>query len=102
MIKVSIFYYYLTCHGNEWACSKEKKILFYFLIKIKIKSGKSMFSNCIQHLGHKKNQQQQQTKKNQGKNKQIKNGNNSTHHEPLSEEWIGLLTTTKKIFSVFI
>ena len=30
-----------------------------------------------------------QTKKNQGKNNQIKNGNNSTYHEPLSEEWIG-------------
>ena len=29
-----------------------------------------------------------QTKKNQGKNKQIKSGNNSTYHEPLSEEWI--------------
>ena len=47
-----------------------------------------MFSNCIERLGHKK-KQQQQTKKNQGKNKQIKNWNNSTHHEPLSEEWIG-------------
>ena len=30
-----------------------------------------------------------QTKMNQGKNKQIKNGNNSTYHEPLSKEWIG-------------
>ena len=30
-----------------------------------------------------------QTKKNEGKNKQIKNGNNSSSHEPLSEEWIG-------------
>ena len=48
-----------------------------------------MFSNCIERLGHKKKQQQQQTKKNQGKNKQIKNWNNSTYHEPLSEEWIG-------------
>ena len=27
-----------------------------------------------------------QTKKNEGKNKQIKTGNNSTYHEPLSEE----------------
>ena len=62
MLKVSIFYYYLTCHGNEWACSKEKKILFYFLIKIKIKSNKSMFSNCIERLGHKKTQQQQTNK----------------------------------------
>ena len=31
-----------------------------------------------------------ETKKNQGKNnKQIKNGNNSAYHESLSEEWIG-------------
>ena len=52
-----------------------------------------MFSNCIERLVHKKTQQRQQTnkqtKKNQRKNKKIKNGNNSTHHEPLSEEWIG-------------
>ena len=25
---VSIFYYYLICHGNEWAFSKEEKKLF--------------------------------------------------------------------------
>ena len=51
-----------------------------------------MFSNCIKRLSHKKKQPPTtttQTKKNQGKNKQIKNGNNSTYHEPLSEEWIG-------------
>ena len=50
-----------------------------------------MFPNCIDRLGHQKEKQNnnKQTKKNQGKNKQIKNGNNSTHHEPLSEEWIG-------------
>ena len=48
-----------------------------------------MFPNCIERLGHQKRETKQQTKKNQGKNKQIKNGNNSTHHEPLSEEWIG-------------
>ena len=30
-----------------------------------------------------------QTKKNQGKNKQIDNENNSIYHETLSEEWIG-------------
>ena len=55
-----------------------------------------MFSNRIKRLGHQKTNKQttnnnnnKQTKKNQGKNKQIKNGNNSTHHEPLSEEWIG-------------
>ena len=51
-----------------------------------------MLSNCIERLGHKKNPKQnndKQTKKNQGKNKQTKTGKNSTHHEPLSEEWIG-------------
>ena len=53
-----------------------------------------MFPNCIDSLGHQKRQTKQQqtntqTKKNQGKNKQIKNGNNSTFHEPLYEEWIG-------------
>ena len=49
-----------------------------------------MFSNCIERLGHKKNNNNnKQTEKNQGKNKQIKNGNNSTHHELLSEEWVG-------------
>ena len=37
----------------------------------------------------KEKQNNKQTKKSQGKNKQIKNGNNSTYHEPLSEEWIG-------------
>ena len=48
-----------------------------------------MFSNSIERLGHKKTknktktkQKNKQTKKNLGKNKQIKNGNNSTHHEP--------------------
>ena len=51
-----------------------------------------MFSNCKGRLGHKNNinnNNNKQTKKDQGKNKQIKNGNNSTHHELLSEEWIG-------------
>ena len=49
-----------------------------------------MFSNCIDCLGHQKREtNNKQTKKNQGKNKQIKNGNNSTYNEPLSEEWIG-------------
>ena len=45
-----------------------------------------MFPNCIDRLGRQKREtKQQQTKKNQGKNKQISNGNNSTYHEPLSE-----------------
>ena len=48
-----------------------------------------MFLNCIEGLGHQKRETNQQEKKKQGKNKQIKNANNSTHHEPLSEEWIG-------------
>ena len=47
-----------------------------------------MFPNCIDRLGHQKRETKQQIKKNQGKNKQIKNGNNSTYDEPLSEEWI--------------
>ena len=49
-----------------------------------------MFPICIERLGHQKREtEQEQTKKNQGKKKQIKNGNNSTYHEPLSKEWIG-------------
>ena len=45
-----------------------------------------MFLNCIDNLGRQKREtkQQQQTNKSQGKIKQIKNGNNSTYHEPLS------------------
>ena len=48
-----------------------------------------MFPNCIDRFGRKKEKQRfnKQTKKNQrGK---MKNGNNNTYHEPLSEEWIG-------------
>ena len=51
-----------------------------------------MLHNCIDRLGRQKREKQnnnKKTKKNQGKNKQIKNGNNCTYHEPLSEEWIG-------------
>ena len=50
-----------------------------------------MFLNCIDRLGHQKREtkQQQTNKEKPRKNKQIKNGNNSTYHEPLSEEWIG-------------
>ena len=61
-----------------------------------------MFSNRIERLGHKKitHHQQQQTKKNQGKNKQTKNGNNSTHHEPLSEEWMGILNSPPDKFLI--
>ena len=36
-----------------------------------------------------KQNNQKQTKNNQGKNIQIKNGNNSNYHEPLSKGWIG-------------
>ena len=90
-LKVSIFYYYLTYHGNEWACSKEKKRVFYFLTKIKIKAANQCFLIAenvlvIKKLNYNNNKQ---TKKNQEKNKQIKNGNNSTHHKPLFQEWIG-------------
>ena len=44
-----------------------------------------MFPNCIGRLDRQKEEQNnnKQTKKNQGKNKEIKNGNNSTYHEPL-------------------
>ena len=47
-----------------------------------------MFSNWIDRLGHQKREKynKKQTKKNQGKNKHTKNGNNSTYHEPLSEK----------------
>ena len=53
-----------------------------------------MVSNCIERLGHKKKKtttttNNKQKEQNQEKNKQIKNGNNSTHYKPLSEEWIG-------------
>ena len=50
-----------------------------------------MFPNCIDRFGCQKRETkvQQTNRKNQGKNKQIKNGNNGTYHEPLSEEWIG-------------
>ena len=50
-----------------------------------------MFPNCIDHLGRRKTEtkQQQAIKGNQGKYKQIKNGNNSIYHDSLSEEWIG-------------
>ena len=50
-----------------------------------------MFPKCIDRLVLQKREtkQQQKIKKNQGRNKQTKKGNNSTYHEPLSEEWIG-------------
>ena len=50
-----------------------------------------MFPKCIERLGHQKREtkQQQTNKQKLRKNKQIKNGNNSTRHEPQSEEWIG-------------
>ena len=74
----------------------EKKIAFYFLIKIKIKAANQCFLIAQKLLVIKKkkekkpnNNNNKQTKENQGKNKQIKNGNNSSYHEPLSEEWIG-------------
>ena len=74
---------------------REKKIAFYFLIKIKIKAANQCFLIAQRVLVIKKNvkksnnNNKKKTKENQGKNKQIKNGNNSTQHEPLSEEWIG-------------
>ena len=35
IIIIASIFYYLACHENEWACSKEKKNVFYFLIKIR-------------------------------------------------------------------
>ena len=79
---------------------REKKIVFYFLIKTQIKTENQCFLLAYNVLvikkGKKNNKTKQnnnkQAKKNQAKNKQIKNGNNSTHHEPLSEEWIGRIS----------
>ena len=51
-----------------------------------------MFPKCIDCLGREKREPKQQQKKNKEKpkkKKQIKNGNNSTYHETLSEERIG-------------
>ena len=51
-----------------------------------------MFPSCIDRLGRQKKEKEndkKQTKKNKGKNEQIKNRNNSTYHEPLSKEFIG-------------
>ena len=70
---------------------KGKKNAFYFFIKIKIKAANqcSLIAWNVLVIKKTNNNNNKQTKKNQGKYKQIKNGNNSTHHEPLSEEWIG-------------
>ena len=46
-----------------------------------------MFPNCIDHFGRQEKETTQQ-KTNKEKPRK-KNGNNSTNHEPLSEEWIG-------------
>ena len=51
-----------------------------------------MFPNYIGRFGcQKKETTQQKTNKEKSKkkNKKLKNGNNSTYHEPLPEEWIG-------------
>ena len=54
-----------------------------------------MFPNCIDRFGrqtNKKNKIKTKThnkKKEERKTKKKLNGNNSTYHEPLSEEWIG-------------
>ena len=49
---------------------REKKFVFYFLIKIKIKA--AMFSNCIERLGHKKKQNKKTTTTRTTTNKQRK------------------------------
>ena len=54
-----------------------------------------MFPNCIDRFGRKKREtkvqqtNKQTNKQRKTKEKKKKNGNNSTYHEPLSEEWIG-------------
>ena len=51
-----------------------------------------MFPNCIDRFGRQKKKERStrnKQRKTMEKNKQIKNGNNSTYHEPLSEECIG-------------
>ena len=84
---------------------KEKKkksfFFFFFLIKIPnlnlywIQKGKSMFPNCIDRFGPQNNNNNNNnnttttTTKTQIKAKKKINGNISTYHEPLSEEWIG-------------
>ena len=47
-----------------------------------------MFSNCIDRFGHQKSEakQQEANKEKPRKKNKIKNRNNSTYHEPLSEE----------------
>ena len=50
-----------------------------------------MFPNCIDHFGRKKRETKvQQTSKEKPKGKKKKKyWDNSTYHEPLSEDWIG-------------
>ena len=48
-----------------------------------------MFPSCIDRFGRKKRETKVQQTNKQRKTKEKKNGNNSTYHEPLSEEWIG-------------
>ena len=48
-----------------------------------------MFPNCIDRCGRKKRETQVQQTNKETPRKKMKNGNNSTYHEPLSEEWIG-------------
>ena len=47
-----------------------------------------MFPNCIDHFGRKKREPKVQQTNKENPRKKMKNGNNSTYHEPLSEEWI--------------
>ena len=49
----------------------------------------SLTAQIVLFVEKEKQNNNKQTKKNEGKNKQIKNGNNSIYHELLSEEWIG-------------
>ena len=47
-----------------------------------------MFPNCIDHFGRNERETKVQQTNKEKPNKKMKNGNNSTYHEPLSEEWI--------------
>ena len=48
-----------------------------------------MFPNCIDRFGRNERETKVQQTNKEKPNKKMKNGNNSTYHEPLSEESIG-------------
>ena len=54
-----------------------------------------MFLNCIDRFGRQNEKQNNNKQRKTKENKQIKNGNNGTHHEPLSKERIGRRSPTR-------